>query len=312
MFSTAQALTTGRLAVNAVRVPRMAAAFLHANSVVRSEATFQADAAELTDKQKDAALAAFGARLGLQNLDSHVLEKAVTHASASQENNAVFTALGKRVSSLYTLEYLHCRYPWIPTKTLDNVVGAYVGNKFFSRLGKHMGLQHVMRWQPTQGVEGIEDKPLVHEVALSDCMNALIGVIYEKQGEDAAKKFIHAHILSADTIVKDIVRETWKNNPKRHLSALLRKVHKESPISRLVSETGRHSSAPVYVVGVFSGEEKLGEGFGSSLQMAEHRACIDALQTHYCREEKTFTLPSDADKVDHYKPPVLGDSQAQI
>lgn len=40
---------------------------------------------------------------------------------------------------------------------------------------------------------------------------------------------------------------------------------------RLLKETGRFSNSPVFVVGIYSGQDKLGEGFGSSLKMAEYR-----------------------------------------
>lgn len=42
-------------------------------------------------------------------------------------------------------------------------------------------------------------------------------------------------------------------------------------MDRLLKETGRFSNSPVFVVGIFSGADKLGEGFGSSLKMAEYR-----------------------------------------
>jgi len=41
--------------------------------------------------------------------------------------------------------------------------------------------------------------------------------------------------------------------------------------SRLLKETGRFSNSPVFVVGIFSGADQLGEGFGASLRMAEFR-----------------------------------------
>lgn len=40
---------------------------------------------------------------------------------------------------------------------------------------------------------------------------------------------------------------------------------------RLLKETGRYSQSPIFVVGIFSGPDQLGEGFGSSLRMAEYR-----------------------------------------
>jgi dsRNA-specific ribonuclease len=39
----------------------------------------------------------------------------------------------------------------------------------------------------------------------------------------------------------------------------------------LLKETGRQSHAPVFIVGMYSGFEKIGEGYGSSLKMAENR-----------------------------------------
>lgn len=50
---------------------------------------------------------------------------------------------------------------------------------------------------------------------------------------------------------------------------------------RLLKETGRFSNSPVFVVGIYSGADQLGEGFGSSLKMAEFRAAEDALLRVY-------------------------------
>ena len=36
-------------------------------------------------------------------------------------------------------------------------------------------------------------------------------------------------------------------------------------------ETVRLSNSPIFVVGIYSGADQLGEGFGSSLKMAEYR-----------------------------------------
>lgn len=48
-------------------------------------------------------------------------------------------------------------------------------------------------------------------------------------------------------------------------------------VCRLLKETGRLSNSPVFVVGIYSGADKLGEGFGSSLRMAEYRVRTDYL-----------------------------------
>lgn len=62
---------------------------------------------------------------------------------------------------------------------------------------------------------------------------------------------------------------------------MVKKFDREKPKSRLLKETGRFSNSPVFVVGIFSGADQLGEGFGSSLKMAEFRAAEDALHRVY-------------------------------
>ena len=52
-------------------------------------------------------------------------------------------------------------------------------------------------------------------------------------------------------------------------------------MARLISETGRFSRHPVFVVGVFSGNDKLGEASGSSPNEARIRASAQALKSWY-------------------------------
>ena len=97
---------------------------------------------------------------------------------------------------------------------------------------------------------------------------ALIGALYHDKGSVAARNFIHRVVLSREVDVASLVK---LSEPKRMLSALLKRQGRDRPVSRILHETGRHSSAPVFVVGVFSGTQRLGQGAGSSLKMAEHR-----------------------------------------
>ena len=61
-----------------------------------------------------------------------------------------------------------------------------------------------------------------------------------------------------------------------------------------MAESGRYSRSPVFVAGVYSGREKLGEGQGTSLKEAKTRATINALRAWYLYEQAgwTFALPS--------------------
>ncbi|KAI9319459.1 ribonuclease III domain-containing protein [Dichotomocladium elegans] len=254
---------------------------------------------QLSSSMSDAALSAFGARLGLQALNPVLLEEAITHASAQQNK---LTFLGKRVAGLYVSEYFHSKYPNMHLKGFNNILQSYIGLKSVSRIGTEVGLQDVMRWDR-------QSDDTNQMSAMADCFYAILGAVYQEQGPQAAKKFVHAYVLSRDLDVRPLIKLP---EPKRHLSSLLRITGQEPAISRLLSETGRLSSSPVFVVGVFSGEKKLGEGFGSSLKMAEYRACQDALAAHYGLETKDFTVPSDADNADNYQPPPLGRTEAIV
>lgn len=92
------------------------------------------------------------------------------------------------------------------------------------------------------------------------------------------RQFVHAHFLSRQADLLPILKFF---NPRYTLQATVQKHGLESPITRLVAETGRLSISPIFVVGVWSGTTKLGEGYGSSLKMAEWRACEDALRRIY-------------------------------
>ncbi|KAK4516033.1 uncharacterized protein ATC70_010994 [Mucor velutinosus] len=281
--------------MTAVRsAPRFSSALLHTQPVYQNG-----------ENEDTAPINALGARLGL-SLDTNVLKQALTHKSVEgSNNNAILEYIGKRVTGLFATEYIHSRFPQLHPGAFNTTLRAYIGNKSFSKIATEVGMQHTVDWKAPEN----DSVKLGHSRVLADCMNALIGAIYQEQGQDAAKKFIHDFVLSRDFDVRPGIKV---QEPKRHLSILMKQLNKQPAVSRLLSETGRHSSAPVFVVGVFSGENKLGEGFGSSLKMAEFRACQDALTSYYGKEYKDFTLPSDAENVDKYVANPLGNTQAIV
>jgi len=63
-------------------------------------------------------------------------------------------------------------------------------------------------------------------------------------------------------------------NPKQKLFAITEKLKRKRPVARLLKETGRLSASSVFLVGIYSGMDKLGEGYGSSLEMAEERVSL--------------------------------------
>jgi dsRNA-specific ribonuclease len=123
-----------------------------------------------------------------------------------------------------------------------------------------------------------DEDPAPQEHAYASFVRALVGSIYLHAGRKTATDFIRSHILSRHLEISKLFEF---KQATRDLSRLCARENFEYPVARLLSETGRKSRSPVYVVGIFSGTEKLGEAAGSSLNEARTRAAIAALKAWY-------------------------------
>lgn len=138
-----------------------------------------------------------------------------------------------------------------------------------------------------------QNEPLPTELAYSSFVKAVIGGIYMHSGGEAAKTFIKRHILSRHL---DMTRLFQFKFPVRELARLCNREGFEYPVARMLSETGRLSRHPVYVVGIYSGRDKLGEGSGPSLAEAKTRACVASLKSWYLYSPgKDVAVPSDTE-----------------
>lgn len=125
-------------------------------------------------------------------------------------------------------------------------------------------------------------------------IRALFGAIYLHAGSAAAKSFHSSHVLSRHLPLHTLF--AFKH-PTRDLSRLCDREGFEPPVARLLSETGRHSRSPVFIVGVYSGEDKLGEGEGASLDEARVRAAANAMRSWYLYSPpaEDIVLPSETE-----------------
>ncbi|KAJ3097205.1 hypothetical protein HDU97_005090 [Phlyctochytrium planicorne] len=247
--------------------------------------------------EEKAKVAAFVARSGLALPQSTLIE-ALTHRSHKDASLHVqsdrFHLLGEKVVGFLVSEYVFSKYPTLPSQAMSSLVDSYTSSYTMANIGKNLGVPSVMRSSPHTdfssyikiGKDGIEKESKV----LGKMVLSLIGALYSEQGMKAAKGFVSAHILSREM---DVSLHLKLANPKGLLRDVLKKLQKPSPVSRLLKETGRLSSTPVFIVGVYSGVEKLGEGYGSSMAMAETRAARNAIEKHFSEEVKDFKVHSD-------------------
>lgn len=122
-------------------------------------------------------------------------------------------------------------------------------------------------------------------------VRALVGAIYTHAGREAARSFVKSHILSRQL---DLAQLFSFKVPIRELARLCAREEFEPPVARLLSETGRLSRTPVYVVGIFSGNDKLGEGTAANLGFARQKAAMNALKAWYLYSPgEGVRVPSD-------------------
>ncbi|KAI0859847.1 ribonuclease III [Xylaria cubensis] len=126
--------------------------------------------------------------------------------------------------------------------------------------------------------------------AHANFVRAVIGAIYLHCGSDTAKTFVKSHILSRQLDLSNLFEFDL---PERELTRLCDRENFDPPVARLLSETGRLSRTPVYVVGIYSGRDKLGEAAGANLLVAKRAAAINALKAWYLYSPGQVGLPSD-------------------
>ena len=146
--------------------------------------------------------------------------------------------------------------------------------------------------QPTP-VEDLRFRGVTLQRASTNFVRAVIGAVYLHAGRAAAKKFYGDHFMSRQLDMSNLFQF---KNPTRDLSKLCAREGFQAPVAKILSETGRKSRTPVYVVGIYSGSDLLGEGAGASLDEARTRAAVAALKGWYLYSPTEFRLPSETEE----------------
>ena len=189
----------------------------------------------------------------------------------------------------------------VPIKQVENVpepLSATRPNPEKMRQGWRRGVSSRTMYEDAMG-ETIQQRdrsssqvpPTTYEAASTSFTRALVGAIYLHTSMRNTQTFYNAHFLSRHLDVSALFSF---RQPTRDLAKLCAREGFDPPVARILSETGRKSRHPVFVVGVFSGREKLGEGSGASLDEARFRAAVGALKGWYLYSPMKWRVPSEA------------------
>ena len=241
-------------------------------------------------------LSALAARLGHKIEDVPSLEMAFKeHAqpnTVSKANGKRWTGeptrlavLGRSTMLFYVNEYLYFSYPAMDGSMLMDLSKAITNQAALVKLSKFLGVTELIRTK-----RNLDDPSL--QWIISQSFSALIGAIFKDQGPKSAKKLVHNFIVSqlTDKNLDEVVK---LQHPRLMLHSILASLGRPKPISRLLSESGRATHFPSFSVGIYSGNNFLGQGTGTSLKRAEQEAMVTVLRSHFEKELAAASLPSD-------------------
>lgn len=228
-------------------------------------------------------------------------------------NNTKLKSLGYKALKVNLLTRLYIKYPRLPSaiadalleqllsiKNLHNIgltqfgleinnqtlLEAYLANEdTLEYFGKVSSLENFINRKTADGITEVVDSTITGEKVpieyrpVSDATLALFGLMTQKTPE-------LFELFARDTLnVEDleIQKVFFLNDSDNTLNDILVSENIPKVVYKLLAETGRDSTEPMFIVGTFTVEgEKIGEGFGTSIDDAKSRAALDACIKYFC------------------------------
>ncbi len=223
--------------------------------------------------RRAAAVDALEARLGHVFSDRALLERALTHASASQgarklPDNERLEFLGDRVLGLVMAHALMSRDGEATAGVLSKQLAGLVSRQACARAARAAGLGDALRLQGGETRRGARD----HESILADACEAVIAALYLELGLDGAGGIILS--LWAPMLEEPV--DLAIADPKSALQEWAAANGRPPPVYGLISRTGPDHE-PQFTLEVSIDETTSAMGVGGSLQVAQKAAALSLL-----------------------------------
>ena len=211
--------------------------------------------------------------LGHRFVDRSLLERALTHASASLgakklPDNERLEFLGDRVLGLIIADALVTDDPEATAGSLSKRLAGLVNRGACARVARAVGLGDALRLQGGETRRGGRD----HETILADGCEAMIAALYFELGLESTARIVLT--LWAPLIDEPV--DPMAANPKSELQEWAAANGRGAPAYRLVSRTGPDHQ-PIFTVEVAVEGESPATGQGGALQTAEKTAALNLL-----------------------------------
>jgi len=205
-----------------------------------------------------------------------LLEQAFIHRSFINENprtglvhNERLEFLGDAVLELVVTKSLYTKYPHHNEGDLTAYRSALVNAVTLGEVASLLGFNDLMKLSKGEA----KDVHRARSSILADAYEAFVGALYLDQGFDTAASFIGTTLLIK---TEDIIRQGLYKDAKSYVQEKAQERYSVTPNYKVLSEAGPDHDK-LFVVGIFFGDEKIGEGTGKSKQEAETSAARQAL-----------------------------------
>lgn len=223
-------------------------------------------------------------QLGFEFVNIDRLVTALTHRSylnehrkSASEHNERLEFLGDAVLELVVTDYLFQNFSE-PEGILTAWRSALVRTESIGEAGRKLGYGPLIRM--SKGEKQGSDRS--HQQILANAFEAVTGAIYLEKGYQAAREFINQNILS--TLPEILESGSWRD-PKSHIQELMQKLDNITPVYRVLEETGPDHDK-IFTLGIYSGEQLVARGKGSSKQAAQQEAAKQAIRAYQARDKQ--------------------------
>ncbi len=200
--------------------------------------------------------------------------EAFTHKSFFNENpnsphNERLEFLGDAVLELVVTDFLFAHFPDAPEGKMTKIRSAIVKTDSLGSVARSLGLGKFLRMSRGETANhGSEKTPI-----LANVFEAVVGALYRDGGFTVAQRFVEKNLFPK---ISEVLEYNLHLDPKSAFQELAQEKWEKTPLYCILSESGPDHEK-IFLSGVFVGEEKMGEGRGSSKQKAEIAAAENAL-----------------------------------
>lgn len=224
--------------------------------------------------QKD--LCDFEKKIGVEFKDKNLLKQVFVHRSYLNESpgfdldhNERLEFLGDAVLELVSTEFLYKNYK-NPEGELTNWRAALVKGVMLSEVADGLGIDEYLYLSKGEAKSGGKARQII----LANALEALIGALYLDLGYKACQDFIGKHLLIH---LEEILDKKLYIDSKSRLQEIAQEQKGVTPVYKMLAEYGP-DHAKSFSIGVYIGDNLVGEGSGASKQTAEQAAASNALE----------------------------------